>query len=80
MLFRSAERAPPPEWAAVSERLAGALGAGRFEEGLTNALAEVTALLEKHFGLSAGVFCVEQGQGRASGFEARQAILSTSFT
>lgn len=44
-----AERAPPPEWAAVSERLAGALGAGRFEEGLTNALAEVTALLEKHF-------------------------------
>jgi uncharacterized membrane protein len=39
----------PEQWQAMVARLALDLQAGRFEQGLTLALDEVTALLESHF-------------------------------
>jgi uncharacterized membrane protein len=44
----------PQEWTQIVSRLASALKDGRFEEGLTQALAEVSALLVQHFPLEAG--------------------------
>ena len=39
----------PEEWAAIAERMAGAFKGGRYEDGLTQALEEVSALLVAHF-------------------------------
>ena len=40
---------PPEEWAAIVARLSNALQSGSFEEGLTQALEEVSAVLVAHF-------------------------------
>jgi uncharacterized membrane protein len=42
------------EWRAIVERMSSALRAGRFEDGLTQALEEVSALLVEHFPLASG--------------------------
>jgi uncharacterized membrane protein len=42
------------EWAAMAQRMAAAFRAGRFEDGLTQALEEVSALLVAHFPLAEG--------------------------
>jgi uncharacterized membrane protein len=42
------------QWQALVARMGGAFGAGRYEEGLAQAIDEVTALLLQHFPLSAG--------------------------
>ena len=52
--------ASPATWrrtngARSCERLGAALHEGRFEDGLTQALEEVTALLVEHFPAEAGV-------------------------
>ncbi|MBT2326458.1 TPM domain-containing protein [Variovorax paradoxus] len=41
-------------WAAMAQRMAAAFREGRFEDGLTQALEEVSALLVAHFPLAAG--------------------------
>ena len=40
---------PPSEWAAIVARLSDALKNGNFEDGLTRALEEVSAVLVAHF-------------------------------
>ena len=40
---------PPDEWAAIVARLSNALQSGSFEDGLTQALEEVSAVLVSHF-------------------------------
>lgn len=40
---------PPGEWAAIVARLSTALKSGNFEDGLTRALEEVSAVLVAHF-------------------------------
>jgi uncharacterized membrane protein len=42
----------PGEWQAIVERMGSAFKDGRFEDGLTQALEEVSALLVAHFPLS----------------------------
>jgi uncharacterized membrane protein len=42
------------QWQALVQRMAGAFRAGRYEEGLTQAVDEVTALLLQHFPLREG--------------------------
>jgi uncharacterized membrane protein len=42
------------EWQGIVERMRGAFQAGRFEEGLTQALEQVTTLLVAHFPLAPG--------------------------
>jgi hypothetical protein len=42
------------EWAAMARRMAAAFREGRFEDGLTQALEEVSALLVAHFPLGEG--------------------------
>ena len=44
---------PPAEWQAIVQRRGGAFREGRFEDGLTQALEEVSALLVQHFPLAA---------------------------
>lgn len=44
----------PAQWQAIVQRLGEALRAGRFEDGLSQALGEVSALLAAHFPLQAG--------------------------
>ena len=44
----------PHEWTAMVERMAGAFREDRFEDGLTQALEEVSALLVRHFPLAPG--------------------------
>jgi uncharacterized membrane protein len=44
-----ARRVPPEEWRAIVARLGAALHDGRFEDGVTQALEEVSALLVQHF-------------------------------
>ncbi|MBT2301788.1 TPM domain-containing protein [Variovorax paradoxus] len=44
----------PGEWAAMAQRMAAAFREGRFEDGLTQALEEVSALLVAHFPLAEG--------------------------
>ena len=44
----------PEVWAAVVQRLGTALKAGRFEEGLTAAVTEVSDLLAQHFAQAPG--------------------------
>ncbi|SDM74493.1 TLP18.3, Psb32 and MOLO-1 founding protein of phosphatase [Oryzisolibacter propanilivorax] len=49
---RALARAVPPEtWATLAGHMAEAFRAGRFEDGLTQALSEVSALLVAHFPL-----------------------------
>jgi len=43
-----------PAWQAMAQRMAGAFRAGRFEDGLTQALEEVSALLVTYFPLAEG--------------------------
>jgi len=40
------------EWAAMAQRMGAAFREGRFEDGLTQALGEVSALLVAHFPLA----------------------------
>ena len=49
-----AGRVPPAEWTAMVQRMGGAFREGRFEDGLTHALEEVSALLVQHFPLAPG--------------------------
>ncbi|MEO8655210.1 MAG: TPM domain-containing protein [Ramlibacter sp.] len=49
-----ANRVAPGEWRAIVARMGSAFRDGRFEEGLTQALEEVSALLVTHFPLAAG--------------------------
>ena len=42
------------DWAAMAQRMGKAFGEDRFEDGLTLALEEVSALLVAHFAISAG--------------------------
>jgi uncharacterized membrane protein len=44
-----ARHVPPEEWRAIVARLGAALHEGRFEDGITQALEEVSALLVRHF-------------------------------
>ena len=44
-----ARRVPAADWHALAARLGQALRQGRYEDGLTDALAEVSALLVAHF-------------------------------
>ena len=43
------QRVTPAEWQAMVGRLSGRLGAGEVEDGLTQALEEVSAMLVAHF-------------------------------
>ena len=47
-------RVAPQEWQAVVGRMGSAFHEGRFEDGLTQALEEVSALLVEHFPLAPG--------------------------
>jgi uncharacterized membrane protein len=47
-------RVDDADWAATAKRMGIAFGEGRFEDGLTLALEEVSALLVAHFPLAAG--------------------------
>ncbi|MEJ7688865.1 MAG: TPM domain-containing protein, partial [Variovorax sp.] len=47
-------RVSAAEWAAMTQRMAGAFREGRFEDGVTQALEEVSALLVQHFPLAEG--------------------------
>lgn len=47
-------RVNPEEWAAMAQRMGASFREGRFEDGLTQALGEVSALLFEHFPLAAG--------------------------
>jgi uncharacterized membrane protein len=42
------------EWAAMAQRMSAAFREGRFEDGLTQALEEISALLVEHFPLDEG--------------------------
>ena len=44
-----ASRIAQPEWDAICQRMEGAFGSGRFEEGALAGVTEVSALLERHF-------------------------------
>lgn len=48
------QRVPPQEWQAMVQRMGAAFREGRFEDGLTQALEEVSALLVQHFPLAPG--------------------------
>jgi len=45
---------PPAEWRAMTQRMGAAFREGKFEDGLTQALEEVSALLVEHFPVTAG--------------------------
>ncbi|MES2632036.1 MAG: TPM domain-containing protein [Pseudomonadota bacterium] len=49
-----ASRVPEAEWKAIVQRMGSAFRDRRFEEGLTQALEEVSALLVAHFPLAPG--------------------------
>ena len=49
-----ANRVPPDEWQAIVSRMGPAFRERRFEDGLTQALEEVSALLVAHFPQSTG--------------------------
>jgi uncharacterized membrane protein len=49
-----ARRVPQDTWQQIVRDLGGALRAGRYEEGLSQAMDEVTALLVRHFPLAEG--------------------------
>jgi uncharacterized membrane protein len=48
------------QWQAITQRLSAALKAQKFEDGLTQALQEVSALLVQHYPL-------QEGQVRSNG-------------
>jgi uncharacterized membrane protein len=48
------QRVDPGEWQRIVERMGDAFKQGRFEDGLTQALEEVSALLVAHFPLAPG--------------------------
>lgn len=48
------QRVPPEEWRAMVQRMGTAFREGRFEDGLTQAIAEVSAVLVQHFPLAEG--------------------------
>ena len=48
------QRVSPGEWRAMVQQLETALREGRYEDGLTQALEEVSAVLVKHFPLAEG--------------------------
>lgn len=47
-------------WAAMTQRMSAAFREGRFEDGLTQALEEISALLVKHFPLGDGELDVNE--------------------
>ncbi|MFC5497168.1 TPM domain-containing protein [Caenimonas terrae] len=47
-------RVPAAEWAAMVQRMGAAFREGRFEEGLTQAVDEVSAVLARHYPLAPG--------------------------
>lgn len=47
-------RVSDEDWAAMAQRMGAAFREGRFEDGLTQALEEVSALLVEHFPLAEG--------------------------
>lgn len=47
-------RVSDAQWAAMAQRMGAAFREGRFEDGLTQALEEVSALLVEHFPLAEG--------------------------
>ncbi|MDM0051429.1 TPM domain-containing protein [Variovorax sp. J22R115] len=47
-------RVSDDQWAAMAQRMGAAFREGRFEDGLTQALEEVSALLVEHFPLAEG--------------------------
>jgi uncharacterized membrane protein len=49
-----AAKVPPQEWQAIVARMGTAFREGRFEDGLTQALEEVSALLVEHFPAAPG--------------------------
>ncbi len=49
-----AQRVAPAEWQAIVDRLGARLREGAFEDGLTQALEEVSALLVQHFPAPSG--------------------------
>jgi uncharacterized membrane protein len=49
-----ARHVAPDEWRAIVQRMGASLHEGRFEDGLTQALEEVSALLVQHFPADAG--------------------------
>jgi uncharacterized membrane protein len=49
-----AQRVDAGEWQRIVQRMGGAFREGRYEDGLTDALAEVSALLVQHFPAAAG--------------------------
>jgi uncharacterized membrane protein len=49
-----ARRVPPAEWQAIVARMRSAFREGRLEDGLTQALEEVSALLVEHFPVQPG--------------------------
>ena len=48
------KRVAPAEWAAMVQRMGAAFREGRFEDGLKQALEEVSALLVQHYPLAPG--------------------------
>ncbi|MGJ7528943.1 TPM domain-containing protein [Variovorax sp. GB1P17] len=48
------------EWAAMTQRMGAAFAEGRFEDGLTQALGEISALLVEHFPLGENDFDVNE--------------------
>ncbi|WP_137921467.1 TPM domain-containing protein [Hydrogenophaga sp. 2FB] len=55
-----ARRVPPAEWQAIAERLGAQLRQSHFEDGLTQALEEVSALLVAHFPADSGAVRVNE--------------------
>ncbi|MDF2463546.1 MAG: hypothetical protein K0Q43_1781 [Ramlibacter sp.] len=55
-----ARHVAPNEWQSIVTRLGAALHEGRFEDGLTQALEEVSALLVKHFPAGEGAANVNE--------------------
>jgi uncharacterized membrane protein len=55
-----ARHVAPDDWQAIVTRLGAALRVGRFEDGLTQALEEVSALLVKHFPAAEGAANVNE--------------------
>ena len=49
-----ARQVPQEHWRQIVQRMGGAFRAGRYEEGLTQAIDEVTAVLVQHFPLAEG--------------------------
>ena len=48
------------EWAAMAQRMSAAFREGRFEDGLTQALEEISAVLVEHFPLAEGELDVNE--------------------